>query len=432
MLDQTQRELLETVKAEDVRFIRLSYADLFGQPKNMAIMSSGLEKALIEGMPTDASKIAGFECGEAQDLFLVPDSSTASLLPWRPAHDRVMRLLCDIRTADGAESVYSTRNLLRQAMEEAVDLGYIINAGTDCEFTLFRMDEQGHPERVPIDLGSFHDVSPQDKGEDIRRDICLALEEMGLGPQSSHHEAGHGQNEIDFRSSDVLSAADDFLTFRMAVKAVSAQHGSYASFLPKPFLDDYGNGLHINLTLLRGGRNVFQSVPEHSREGEAFIAGILAHMAEMTAFLNPIPNSYERLGALGAPERIDWGYQRRSFCVRIPASSPERVRMELRSPDPSCNLYLALALIIRAGLDGIRGSFALEKASSGTGESSAPFLPKNLGEALQIASESPFIQKSLPEKLLHEWMRRKNQEYLSYTQAADGHEHEMKHAFFRL
>ena len=432
MLDQTQRELLETVEAEDVRFIRLSYADLFGQPRNMAIMSPGLKNALLEGVPTDASKIAGFEDGSDEDLFLVPDSSTASLLPWRPAHDRVMRLLCDIRTHDGAESVYSTRNLLRSTVEEAVDLGYIINAGADCEFTLFRMDEQGHPERVPIDLGSFHDVSPLDKGEDIRRDICLALEEMGLGPVRSHHEAGHGQNEIDFRCSDVLSAADDFQTFRMAVKAVSAQHGSYASFMPKPFRDDYGNGLHINLSLLRGGKNVFQAVPEHSKEGEAFIAGILSHMAEMTAFLNPIPNSYERLGSMGAPDRIDWGDQRRSFCVRIPASSPERIRMELRSPDPSCNFYLALSLIIRAGLDGIRKGYVLERQSALKGESSAASLPKTLGEALDLASESSFIQRNLPESLLSVWMKWKKREWKAYREAADGHEHEMTRSFFRL
>lgn len=433
MLDQTQRELLNTVEEEDIRFIRLAYCDLFGRPKNMAIMSSQLKKAFEEGIPADAGKIAGFEKSSSPDVFLVPDSSTASILPWRPSHDRVMRLMCDLRTADGQDSVFSSRKILKDAVQEASDMGYIINAGTQCEFTLFRTDETGQPERLPFDYGSFDDVAPLDRGEDIRRDICLSLEKMGLGPVSSHHESGHGQNVVDFRYSDVQTAADDFLTFRMAVKAVSGLHGAYASFLPKPFPDDAGNGLHINLSLLKGGKNVFLSRPEHSETGEAFIAGILSHIREMTAFLNPIPNSYERFGKDCAPGFVDWGYRNAAYLIRIPTSASGKVRLELRSPDPSCNLYLALSLIIRAGLDGIRKDMPLQTSGDVHADhSDSQPLPATLGEAIEIAKESVFIRESLPDCLLDTWFSRKEQDWREYDDSANGHESEMKKYFYIL
>lgn len=433
MLDQTQSELLNTVEEEDIRFIRLAYCDLFGRPKNMAIMSSQLKKAFEEGIPADAGKIAGFEKSSSPDVFLVPDSSTASILPWRPSHDRVMRIMCDLWTADGQDSVFSSRKILKNAVQEAADMGYIINAGTRCEFTLFRTDETGQPERLPFDYGSFDDVAPLDRGEDIRRDICLSLEKMGLGPVSSHHESGHGQNVVDFRYSDVQTAADDFLTFRMAVKAVSGLHGAYASFLPKPFPDDAGNGLHINLSLLKGGKNVFLSRPEHSETGEAFIAGILSHIREMTAFLNPIPNSYERFGKDCAPGFVDWGYRNAAYLIRIPTSASGKVRLELRSPDPSCNLYLALSLIIRAGLDGIRKDMPLQTSGDVHADhSDSQPLPATLGEAIEIAKESVFIRESLPDCLLDTWFSRKEQDWREYDDSANGHESEMKKYFYIL
>jgi len=433
MLDQTQNDLLEMVRDEDVRFIRLAYCDMHGQPKNMAIMSSQLRKAFEEGILFEGSFLTGTEGESAPDLLLFPDSATASILPWRPAHERVMRLLCDIRTPDGKDYVYSSRTILRDAVQQAADEGYIVNAGAECEFYLFRLDEHGKPTREPFDHASYHDVAPLDKGEDIRRDICLALEEMGLGPQESHHETGPGQNEIDFRYSDALSAADDYFAFRMAVKAVCSLHGAYASFMPKPLTGESGNGLHINLSLIRNGKNVFKAQPEHSRTGESFIAGVLAHAAEMTAFLNPIPNSYERLGTCGAPAKADWAHQARTALVRIPASLPERVRMELTSPDPSCNLYVALALIIRAGLDGIRRQMELpaQQPAQGTGlrRPDSENLPGSLGEALDLADGSEWIRESLPEEFLQAMLREKRREWSACEQAQNKHEHEMERYF---
>ena len=313
-MDQSMMDLLQLVEDEDVKFIRLAYCDLNGQLKNMAIMSSELRRAVEEGISFDASAVLGFTGVEYSDLFLVPDSSTVSILPWRPAHERVMRMQCDVKNPDGSIFEPYCRNVLRNAVDRAISLGYIVNIGTECEFYLFRQDEEGRPTQIPI-------------------------EEMGLNPECSHHECGPGQNEIDFRYADALQAADNFLTLKMAVKSLAQLNDLYASFMPKPLEDNCGNGLHINFSLMRGGRSVFKSggehsqvgesfiagilekIPEitHSQVGESFIAGILEKIPEITAFLNPTPNSYERFGSFKAPKYVTWSHQNRSQLIRIPA-----------------------------------------------------------------------------------------------------------------
>lgn len=422
-MDATHLDILDLVQEEDVKFIRLAYCDLFGVQKNMAIMSSQLRRAFEEGIAFDGSAVKGFGTPERSDLFLVPDGSTASLLPWRPAHERVMRLCCNVRNPDGSDFEGYSRNILKKAIQRCADMGYICNTGTECEFYLFRTDEEGNPTLIPHDRGGYHDVAPLDRGENIRREICLALEEMGLLPECSHHERGPGQHQIDFRYSDALSAADNFIAFRMAVKAIASQNGCFASFMPKPLAGESGNGLHIHLSLSQGGKNLFHQGQNHSQTAESFIAGILQRAAEITAILNPLPNSYSRFGCFEAPRYISWSHQNRSQLIRIPASTEEHTRMELRSPDPSCNPYLAFALLLHAGLDGIEAGEKLPPTSGKIlfeeQENLRPALPHTLGEALELLRRSSFVQKYLPAHTLEQYLAEKDREWKEYTEAED-------------
>lgn len=435
-MDQSTQDLLQLAEDEDVKFIRLAYCDLNGQLKNMAIMSSELKRAAEEGISIDASAVDGFEGAEGDDLFLVPDSSTVSILPWRPARERVMRMQCDVRNPDGSQFEPYCRNVLRRAVDRAIDMGYIVNIGTECEFYLFCLDDQGRPTLTPQDRAGYNDIAPLDKGEDMRRRICLTIEDMGLAPECSHHECGPGQNEIDFRYADALQAADNFLTLKMAVKSLARISDLHASFLPKPLLDHPGNGLHINFSLMRGGRSVFKTGSEHSQAGESFIAGVLEKVPEITAFLNPIPNSYERLGSFKAPRFVTWSHQNRSQLIRIPAAQGKYVRAELRSADPSCNPYLAFALLIHAGLDGIEQGEGLCQPYNGNAyeisDSKVRRLPLNLGEALRAARESDLVRRVLPDQVREEFFRKKEEEWREYSLSADRHTLELKRYFEAL
>ena len=346
-------EVLRFIREQDVKFVRLTFCDLFGLQKNIAVMAAELPRIFESGMIFDASAVRGLAPVEHSDLFLMPDCSTISILPWRPSHERVVRIFCDIQNPDGTEYVGDSRAILKKAARRAADMGYFCSVGAECEFYLYRLDEQGNPTTEPLDYGSYGDLAPLDKAEDIRREICLTLEEMDIRPEKSHHESGPGQNEVDFRYSEALSAADNLMTFKTVVKSIAAMHHLFASFLPKPLPGQFGNGMHINLSLMQGGRNLFRTGKEHCPYAESFLAGILGRTAEMTAFLNPLVNSYERLGLAEAPKYISWSHQNRSQLIRIPATTGEANRMELRSPDPSCNPYLAFALLLHAGLDGI-------------------------------------------------------------------------------
>lgn len=431
-------EVLEFIRENDVKFIRLAFCDLSGMQKNISIMPDELPEAFENGIPFDAHAVKGFAEITQSDLMLFPDPATIMVLPWRPQQGRVVRFYCHIRTPGGDTFWGDTRALLKSVLDRAAKKGYSCMAGPECEFYLFKTDENGEPTMIPFDNGSYLDVYPLDKGENIRREICLSLEDMGIKPESSHHEQGPGQNEIDFKFSDALSSADNLVTFKQAVKSIAARNGLFASFAPKPLPDKSGSGLHLNLSLLRNGKNLFRLGDEHSREAESFIAGILSKITEITAFLNPIPNSYERFGSFEAPRYVTWSHGNRSHLIRIPAAHGEKVRMELRSPDPAVNPYLAFALVISAGLYGIENNLPLPDslnidlyAADENITKNLVRLPENLGEALDIAKSSDFVKSVLDENLFNKFIQLKTEELAAFNRAADKREYFMSN-YFRI
>lgn len=397
----TKSDVIEFINENDVKFIRLAFCDLFGTQKNVSIMPSELQRAFDTGISIDASAIRGFADVEKSDMFLVPDSSTMSLLPWRPSHGRVVRFFCNIRYPDGAPFELDSRAILKQAVDTAEKKGIFCNFGAECEFYLFKTDEEGRPTNIPFDNAGYMDIAPEDQGENVRREICLTLEEMGFLLECSHHECGPGQNEIDFKYSDALSSADKVTTFKVVVKTIAARNGLYASFSPKPLEDEDGNGLHINMS-----PHSIDKTRDEQKLKDSFMAGIMAHVCEMTAFLNPTSESYKRLGSFKAPKYITWSQQNRSQLIRIPAGTGEYERIELRSPDPAANPYIAYALLIYAGLDGIESDMVppkpmnadLFKVSEDVLKD-LEHLPQSYEEAISIAEKSEFIRKWIPGRM---------------------------------
>ncbi|MDD6679048.1 MAG: glutamine synthetase family protein [Firmicutes bacterium] len=391
----TEQDVFDYVEQEDVKFIRLAFCDVTGKQKNISIMPQELKRAFSQGISFDASAIAGFGDVVASDLFLFPIPSTLSVLPWRPSRGKVVRMFCRIRHPDGTPFRLDSRFLLESAVKKAREQGITVQFGAEFEFYLFKTDENGDSTREPFDRAGYMDVAPEDKGENVRREICLTLESMGISPESSHHEEGPGQNEIDFRYSDALTAADNAMHFLSVVKAVAAGSGLYADFTPKPIPGEAGSGMHINLSVKAdSGEDVMS----------AFMAGVLAHIREMTWYLNPCEASYLRLGEKKAPRYVTWSPENRSQLIRIPAARGEYRRMELRSPDPMANPYLVYALLIHAGLDGIRRGLtppeplninlytAEESVTAGLDR-----LPASLEEAWALAKNSQFLRDVLPE-----------------------------------
>ena len=422
----TTHEVLEFVKENNVKFIRLGFCDLLGVQKNISIMPEELPSAFENGVSFDAHAIKGFRDVTKSDLLLFPDPATLTVLPWRPGPDRVVRLYCDIKNPDKSVFAGDSRYLLKRVIKRSEDMGYVCKIGAECEFYLFKTDEKGEPTTETLDKGGYLDISPLDRGENIRREICLCLEEMNVAPEASHHEQGPGQNEITFKFSDVLEAADNLLTFKSAVKAIAARNGLFASFMPKPILSKSGSGLHVNISLSQNGFNIFKNAGEHSKIAESFMAGILERAPEMTLFLNPITNSYERFGKNEAPKYVSWSHQNRSQLVRIPAAVGEKVRMELRSPDPSLNPYLAFAFILSAGLDGIDNGLSLSSAidvdlykadKSITGDLAA--LPDSLNNAIELARNSSFIKNIIDHEVLSKYLSIKTDEVNEFAQSED-------------
>jgi glutamine synthetase len=417
-MKSTAKEVLEFIKENEVKFIRLIFCDIFGLQKNISIMADELEEAFENGVSFDAHAIRGFRDVRQSDLFLFPDPATLAVLPWRPGPGVVVRFYCDIRNPDGTPFARDGRHLLKQVSLRAEKMGYICKIGAECEFYLFKTDEHGNPTSITFDNGGYLDIAPLDRCEDIRREICLSIEGMGIKPETSHHEQGPGQNEIDFRFSTALESADNLQGFKTAVKAIAARNGLYASFMPKPLLNAPGSGMHVNVSLAQNGRNIFGNIGEGSQNAaEHFIAGILARTPEMTAFLNPLVNSYERLGKFEAPYYVSWSHENRSQLVRIPAAKGEKVRMELRSPDPSLNPYLAFTLIISAGLDGIENKLKLPPAvdedlynADESVLSKLVQLPANLDSAITLAENSGFVKTAVGEELLKKYVSVKRRE----------------------
>lgn len=391
-------KVMTFVDEEDVKFIRLAFFDVFGVQKNISIMPGQLERAFREGISFDASAIAGFGDEVKSDLFLHPDPSTFAILPWRPSTGRVARMYCDIRYPDGTCYEKDSRYILKQAVEQVRERGLHVYFGTEVEFYLFQTDENGNPTKIPFDQAGYMDIAPEDKGENIRREICFTLIDMGMEPEASHHEEGPGQNEIDFQYSDAMTTADNTASFKWIVRTAAMGNGLHADFSPKPVKEYAGNGMHINISV-------------HSDDGKdvqkQFMSGILEHVKEITLFLNPCEESYERLGEKKAPRYITWSYENRSQLIRIPAMKNGKKRIELRSPDPTANPYLAFALLIHAGIDGIDRDLPLVEPTN-INLYKAPEeitdrleeLPGNRQEAYDAAVRSALVDRVLPRAVL--------------------------------
>ncbi len=398
----TKEEVKQYVIEEDVKFIRMAFCDVFGKQKNVSIMPDELDRAFDYGIAIDASAIDGFGGSIHSDLLLHPDSSTLSVLPWRPDHGKVIRMYCTVTYPDGRPFEADTRSLLIDTVEKAKKEGLSFYFGSEMEFYLFNKDESGNPTKIPYDNASYMDIAPEDKGENVRREICLTLEQMGIRPESSHHEEGPGQNEIDFRYSDAIKAADDAITFRAVVNTIAARNGLHADFSPKPLENEAGNSMHINVSVRHdNGKDLLPQM----------IAGIIKHIKEMTVFLNPSAGSYERFGSFKAPKYISWSPENRSQLIRIPAAEGEFRRIELRSPDTLCNPYIAFSLIINACINGIKDNLAapdpvnlnLYKLSDDD-KKKYESLPDNLVEAKMIAKDSGFIKDVLSKEIIESYI----------------------------
>ena len=394
----TKDEIIQYVSEEDVKFIRLAFCDVFGVQKNIAIMPEELPRAFEYGIAIDASAIRGFGDVVNSDLLLHPDPYTLAELAWRPETGKVVRMYADITYPEGTPFECDTRTLLKQAIKTAELQGYTFAFGEEQEFYLFKLDDIDNRTYEPYDNAGYMDIAPEDRGENIRREICLTLEKMGIHPERSHHEEGPGQNEIDFRYSDPLTAADNALTFQMVVKTIARRNGLYADFSPKPLKDAPGNGCHINVSVKPSDNFVNLNY---------MIAGILDKIQEMTLFFNPKDESYSRFGGNKAPRYISWSAENRSQLIRIPAAQGEYCRAELRSPDNLANPYLSFALLIHAGLYGINNRLALPDPVNENLQNADPEiirnlrkLPETLKEAASLANSSSFVKSLIPQSII--------------------------------
>ena len=416
-------EALDFVENHDVKFIRLAFCDIFGQQKNIAIMPHELSQAFEQGVSFDASSVRGFMNEKQDDLFLIPEPDTLTAMPWRALSGRVMRYYCHIYTSDGRPFAGDSRQLLKNAVKKLSDMGYSCRIGVECEFYLLKADAEGEPTEQPQDHGGYCDTAPLDRGENIRREIDLTLEEMGIYPMASFHEQGPGQNEVDFRANTPLTAADQLMAFKTAVKAIASQNGLFASFMPKLFQNYGGNGMHTRIAFTdRLGRDLFIGQDgELTSLGSSFIAGIIDHIREITLFLNSTANSYSRFGDFEAPKYISWSKQNCSQLIKLP--NEKNPMMELRSPDMRCNPYIAFALLIEAGLDGIRRGLPLgpctDRQLDENDEDGFQSLPLDLKEAIKQAENSAFVKEILPEKLLQMFLEEKNREWKILQRADD-------------
>lgn len=403
-MSYSEKEVMQYCAEEDVKFIRLAFCDVFGVQKNISVMPSQLPKVFKHGIAIDASAIDGFGQEGRSDLFLYPDPSTLTVLPWRPEHGRVVRMFCRICNPDGSVFINDTRSILVKAVADAKEAGYNFNFGSELEFYLFKLDEKGNRTYIPHDDAGYMDIAPDDRGENVRREICLTLEQMEIVPEGSHHEEGPGQNEIDFEYSDPLTAADRAITFKSVVKTIAARNGLYADFSPKPLTDQPGSGFHVNISVGDG------------KNGELMpylISGILDKIREISLFLNPSENSYERLGSFKAPKYVSWSIENRSQLIRIPAAVENFKRLELRSPDPTSNPYIGFALLIYACIEGLDGHLPLPEPAdinfyTASEEILSRFksLPLSLEEAKKTAAASDFVNKHLPSSLIDAYLNK--------------------------
>lgn len=435
----TETDVLQYVEENDVKFVKLQFSDVFGFQRNISLNSSELAKAFAEGFSIDASYQRGLLCPE-DDILLMPDASTLSILPWRPHHGGVARLICDIKNADKSRFAACSRDILKKAVDYASKKGITFEFQTSCEFYLFKCDDEGNPTKIPHDNAGYMDAAPRDRGENIRREICLALEQMDFSPDSSRHEGGPGHNEIDFQFAPPLKAADNFITFKSVVKNISDRNGLYATFMPKPFDDKQGSGLHISIKAYKDRSNIFKSfAPEKNRLQANIIAGILNRIKDMTVFANPTVNSYKRFGAFKVPKYISWSTKNLAQLIRVPVSADGSAKIILRSPDCACNPYIVLALIIYACVEGIENDEELmgpvnvdvQKSSK---QSLVEFdeFPENLTQAGKLAAESSFIGGYLDKRVIDAYVDIGAEQQEKYDEAEDKELFETENYFYKL
>ncbi len=424
----TKQDIIKMVEEEDVEFIRLQFTDIFGDLKNVAVTTSQLDKVLDNRCMFDGSSIESFVRIEESDMYLYPDLNTFETFPWRPQQGKVARFICDVYRPDRTPFEGDPRYILKKVVNEAKELGYTFNVGPECEFFLFNADDNGEPTNNSLERGGYFDVAPLDAGENARREMVLTLEDMGFVVETSHHEVAPAQHEIDFKYDDALTTADNIMTFKMVVRTIAKRHGLHATFMPKPKSDVNGSGMHINMSLSKDGKNIFDD-PEGrlglSAQAYHFIAGLIKHMDGITAVTNPLVNSYKRLvPGYEAPVYITWSTNNRNPLIRIPASRGTGARVELRSPDPAANPYLALAVCLAAGLDGIKNKLTPPDSAEGNifamseVEKTAKDiknLPGNLKEALISFEKSELVKNVFGEHVRNKYLEAKNEEWKQYT-----------------
>ena len=423
----TKQDIVRMVEEEDVEFIRLQFTDMFGILKNVAVTASQLDKALNNECMFDGSCIEGFVRIEESDMYLYPDLDTFVIFPWRPQQGKVARIICDVYTAEKKPFEGDPRYVLKRAVADAAQMGYSFDVGPECEFFLFNQDEDGQPTTVTTERAGYFDLGPVDLGENARRDMVLTLEDMGFEIEASHHEVAPAQHEIDFQYTDALCAADNIMTFKLAVKTIAKRHGLFASFMPKPKCGVNGSGMHINMSLTKDGKNIFDDPAGElglSREAYWFIGGIIRHVKGMSIITNPLVNSYKRLvPGYEAPIYIAWSVTNRSPLIRIPSTRGPRTRVELRCPDSAANPYLALAVCLEAGLDGIRNQIeppaavaenVFEMRVSQKHRLGIESLPADLGAAIEAFGQDAYIQNVLGGHVSEKYAKAKRAEWNEY------------------
>lgn len=438
MAKYTKEQIKQIVSEKEVKYIRLQFTDILGTIKNVEIPVSQLDKALDDKMMFDGSSIEGFVRIEESDMYLKPDLDTFVIFPWTNEKGKVARFICDIANPDGTPFAGDPRSNLKRVLANMEDLGFTsFNLGPEPEFFLFKLDEKGNPTLELNDDGGYFDLAPTDLGENCRRDIVLELEEMGFEIEASHHEVAPGQHEIDFKYANAIEACDNIQTFKLVVKTIARKHGLHATFMPKPLFGVNGSGMHANLSLFSGNKNVFYDENANlqlSDTARQFMAGIIKHAKGFTAVTNPLVNSYKRLvPGYEAPCYIAWSAQNRSPLIRIPASRGLSTRIELRSVDPAANPYLALAVLLEAGLDGIRSGLTPPAPvdrniyvmnSTELKENGIESLPGSLLEALTELEKDEVVKAALGEHIYSNFIEAKEIEYDMFRTAVHPWERE--------
>ena len=393
---------LAFIEEQDVRFVKLAFCDIFGQLKNISISASSLAKAMEKGVSLNAASVRGFLNIDDSDLLLFPDPDSVTILPWRPADGRVARFFCEIRHSDGTPFEGDVRTMLKTYEKSLRDANIALQARTECEFYLFKKDADGNPTDIPMDRASYFDAAPIDKGEDVRREICQTMEKMGMTYVASHHEKGPGQNEIRFSPASLLNAADHLVVFKDIVKIVADRMGLFASFLPKPLFKENGSGLAISLAA--------DGTKDAGKTALQMTAGILRRIEEITIFLNPIANSYERIGSFEAPSVVNYGLGNGNLLIK---THPEAARVKVRSADPSCNPYLACLLLAGAAMEGIKENLNPDDFNTGKD------LPDTMNDAIKSAQDSAFTKTMIPEKLFAKFLQAKRDDWEESSVSGD-------------